>query len=58
MYTNIKTGPALHRIGKFSCENEEHVTVPTAVFMDALRLLTTNNAFQFWDTYWLQKVGI
>ena len=25
--------------------------------MDALRLLMTNNVFQFGDTYWLQKVG-
>ena len=45
MYTNIKTGPALHRIGKFSHENEEHLTVPPAVLMDALRLLMTNNVF-------------
>ena len=42
MYTNIKTGPALHRIGKFSHENKEHLTVPPAVLMDALRLLMTN----------------
>ena len=53
MYTNIKTGPALHRIGKFALENKEHLTVPTAVMMDALQLLTTNNVFQFGDTYWL-----
>ena len=25
--------------------------------MDALRLLMTNNVFQFGDTYWLQKAG-
>ena len=25
--------------------------------MDALRLLMTNNVFQFGDTYWLQKMG-
>ena len=25
--------------------------------MDALRLLMTNNLFQFGDTYWLQKLG-
>ena len=25
--------------------------------MDALRLLMTNNVFQFGDTFWLQKVG-
>ena len=25
--------------------------------MDTLRLLMTNNVFQFGDTYWLQKVG-
>ena len=32
------------------------MTVPPAVLMDALRLLMTNNVFQFGDTYWLQKV--
>ena len=57
MYTNIKTGPALHHIGKFALENKEHLTVPPAVLMDALRLLMTNNVFQFGDTFWLQKVG-
>ena len=57
MYTNIKTGPALHRIGQFALENEEHLTVTPAVLMDALRLLMTNNVFQFGDTYWIQKVG-
>ena len=46
MYTNIKTGPALHRIGQFVLENKEHLTVPPAVLMDALRLLMTNNVFQ------------
>ena len=25
--------------------------------MDTLRLLMTNNVFQFGDTYWIQKVG-
>ena len=57
MYTNIKTGPALHRIGQFSHNNGEHLTVPPAVLMDVLRLLMTNNVFQLGDTYWLQKVG-
>ena len=57
MYTNIKTGPALHCIGQFALNNEEHLTVPPAVLMDTLHLLTTNNVFQFGDTYWLQKVG-
>ena len=57
MYTNIKTGPALHRIGQFALENNKHLTVPPAVLMDALRLLITNNVFQFGDMYWLQKVG-
>ena len=56
MYTNIKIGPALHRIGQFALENKEHLTVPPAVLMDALRLLMTNNVFQFGDTNWLQKV--
>ena len=57
MYTNIKTGAALHRIGQFALENRDHLTVPPAVLMDALRLLMTNNVFQFGDTFWLQKVG-
>ena len=53
MYTNINTGLELHCIGQFSHKNEEHLTVPTAVLMDALRLLMTNNVFQFGDTYCL-----
>ena len=57
MYTNIKTGPALHRIGQFALEQKEHLNFPPAVMMDSLRLLMTNNVFQFGDTYWLQKVG-
>ena len=57
MYTNIKTGPALHGIRQFALENKKHLTVPPAVLMDALCLLMTNNVFQFVDTYWLQKVG-
>ena len=39
MYTNIKTGPALHRIGQFALENKELLTVPPVVLMDALPLL-------------------
>ena len=57
MYTNIKTDPALHRIEQFALENKEHLTVPPAFLMDALRLLMTNNVFQFGDKYWIQKVG-
>ena len=47
MYTNIKIGQELHRIGHFSSENKEHLTVPPTVLMDSLRLLMTNNVFQF-----------
>ena len=57
MYTNIKTGPALHRIRKFALEHKEHPTAPPTVLIDALRLLMTNNVFQFGDNYWIQKVG-
>ena len=57
MYTNTKTGPALYHIGQFALNNEEHLTVPPAVFMDVLHLLMTHNIFQFGDTYWLQKLG-
>ena len=57
MYTNIKTGPALHHIRQFALENKEHLTVPPAVLMDTLLLLMTNNVFQIADTNWLQKVG-
>ena len=57
MYTNIKTGAALHRIGQFALENREHLAVSPAVLMDALRLLRINNVFQFGDKFWLQKVG-
>ena len=56
MYTNIRTGPALHRIGWFSLLKKKHVAVPPAVLMNALRLLMMNNVFQFGDTYWLQKL--
>ena len=51
MYTNIKTGPALHRIGQLALENKENLTVSPAVLMDALQLLMTNNMFQFGNTY-------
>ena len=57
MYKNTKTGPDLHHIGQFALENKEHLTVPTAVLKDALRLPMTNNAFQFGDSYCLQKAG-
>ena len=57
MYTNIITGPVIHRIGRFSLKNEKFLAVPPAVLMDVLRLLMTNNVFQFGGTYWLQKVG-
>ena len=57
MYTNNKTGTALQHIVQLALENREHLTVPPAVLKDALRLLMTNNVFQFGDTFWLQKVG-
>ena len=57
MYTNIKTVPALHRIGQFALENKKQLTVSPAVLMDILRLLITNNMFQFGDIYWIKKVG-
>ena len=53
MYKNIRKGLALHRIGRFYFDNEKHLSVPPAVFMDALRLLMTNKVFQFGDNYWL-----
>ena len=43
MYTNIKTGQALHHIGQFALEHNKHLTVPLAVLIDALRQLLTNN---------------
>ena len=57
MYTNIQTGPALHYIERFALENEKHLAVSPAVLIDALKLLMTNNIFQFGDTYCLQKGG-
>ena len=56
MYTNIRTGPALNRIGRFTLNNENHLDVPPAVLIDGLHLLVKNNVFQFGDTNWLQKV--
>ena len=57
MYINIRTGPALHFIGRFSLDNEKHLSFPPVVLMDSLRLLMTNKVLQFVDTYWLQNVG-
>ena len=57
MYTNIRTGPDLHRIQRFALDNKKHFDIPPTVLMDALRLLMTNNVLQFGDTYRLQKVG-
>ena len=45
MYTNIKTGPEIHRKGKFALEHKEHLTFPPALLMDVLRLIMTNNMF-------------
>ena len=57
MYTNTRTGPAPHQIGRFNLDNEKHLVVPLVVLMDALRLLMKNNVLQFGDTCWLQKAG-
>ena len=57
MYTNIRTGPAFHRIGRFDLDNKKHLTFPPTALMDALCLLMTNNVFEFGYTYWLYKVG-
>ena len=57
MYKIIRTGPELHRIGRFALENDKNMAVPPAVLMDALRLLMKNNVFQFGDNYWFQKLG-
>ena len=56
LYTNIKTGPALHCIIQFALEHKEPMTVPPVVLLDEIRLLMTNNVFQFGEIYWLQKV--
>ena len=39
MYTNTKKGPAIHRIGHFSLENKEHLTVTPAVLTDAFEVI-------------------
>ena len=57
MYTNIRTGPDLQRMGWLALDNEKHLTVAPAALMEALCLLMTNKVFQFRDTYWLHKVG-
>ena len=56
VYKNIQTGPSLHRIRRFSLENDKHMDLPHAVLMDALGLLMTNNIFQFGDPYCFHKV--
>ena len=58
MYKNLRTGTGLHHIGRFYLENNKHLAVPPAVLMESLRLLMTNNVFQFGDTYLLQKLVI
>ena len=57
MYSNIRKGLALHRIGRFALDNEKYLTVPPAVLMDSLHLLMTNTIFQFGDTYWFIESG-
>ena len=57
IYTNIQIFPALHCIESFDLKNENHLAVPPAVLIDALRLFMTNIVFQFGDMYRLQKVG-
>ena len=57
MYTNIRTGPVIHCIGRFDLKNEKHLAVTPAVLMDAYKILMKNNIFQFGDTYRLQNIG-
>ena len=48
MYTNIKTSPALHRIGQFSRENEEHLTLPTAEFYGRITPADDQQCLTIW----------
>ena len=53
----MRTGPAIHQIGRFDLKNEKHLSVPPTVLMDTLLLLMKNNVFHIWRQILVEKVG-
>ena len=48
IYTNIRTGMALHRIRKFALENDKYLNAPPAPLIDTLRLLMEKHCLPIW----------
>jgi hypothetical protein len=59
MYTNIDTQQALNLIRDFIRDNTEKIpeNFPTALFLQILGTIMTNNIFSFASTFWLQLTG-
>ena len=58
MYTNIDTDSAITAIEDYLTANQHlFPTLPVTPVMEALKLIMYHNAFQFGDTFWLQKTG-
>jgi hypothetical protein len=59
MYTNIDTQQALNSIRDFIRDNAEKIpeNFPTALFLQILETVMTNNIFSFASTFWLQLTG-
>jgi hypothetical protein len=58
MYTNIPTSRALLFISRYLRRNAHRFDdLPVLAFMEALRMIMTNNIFSFGDTHWKQICG-
>ena len=59
MYTNINTDHALQTLENWLTLHREELPVsfPTAMVLDATKLVMRNNVFQFDDTRWIQLTG-
>ena len=59
MYTNIDTPHAILVIGRWldSLKTKLHPTYPLDAVKDAMKIVMTNNIFQFGDAYFLQLLG-
>jgi hypothetical protein len=58
MYTNIDTERALSWIRRYLDDNpRQFAAIPIDALISALRMIMTNNIFQFGDTFWHQLSG-
>ena len=59
MYTNIDTQQAILSMHNFIYDNTDNIPsdFPTALFLQLLEIVMTNNIFSFDNTYWLQLTG-